>query len=334
MGRKPDLTYFIPPEVACYGNYFARKWQNSATTAATYWSWWQLFYTAAVTSFEWESLPEGVDARFLEQVLFFNGTAAVTQRTDTPNAIMPHIVAGYAAEGKLDCYNNPNKIVMTTSNGQTFTRHASTWIKRHGNRYGTTRKIMPQNAVVGWDSITRRPLFSVIDLACRRLAEFDTTIDQHVRAERAPFIFAVPEEGKANAEDLYNRIDSGQPAIYVTPLMQSVVQGTVLQTGVDYVGDKLLNDELKIVSQTYTALGIDNNASAEKKERVQTAETLANNEQFLIQRESRLRSRQDMAEAMNRVFGCECSVRWAVPHVGEAADAQAGMGELSGGMEW
>lgn len=334
MGRKPDLNYFIPPEVACYGNYFARKWQNSATNAATYWSWWQLFYTAAVTSFEWEGLPDGVDARFLEQVLFFNGTAAVTQRTDTPNAIMPHIVAGYAAQGKLDCYNNPNKIVMTTANGQTFTRHASTWIKRHGNRYGSTRKIMPQNAVVGWDSITRRPLFNIIDLACRRLAEFDITIDQHVRAERAPFIFAVPEEGKANAEALYNRIDSGQPAIYVTPLMQSVVQGTVLQTGIDYVGDKLLNDELKIVSQTYTALGIDNNASAEKKERVQTAETLANNEQFLIQRESRLRARQDMADAMNRVFGSECSVRWSIPHVGEGTDIQAGMGELSGGMEW
>ena len=195
MGRKPNLDYFIPPEVACYGNAFARKWQNSNTTAATYWSWWQLFYTAAVTSFEWEGLPDGVDARYLEQVLFFNGTAAVTQRTDTPDAIMPYIVAGYASQGRLDCYNNPNKIIMTTANGQTFTRHASTWIKAHGNRYGTTRKVMRQNAVVGWDSITRRPLFNVIDLACRRLAEFDVTIDQHVRGERAPFIFAVPEEG-------------------------------------------------------------------------------------------------------------------------------------------
>ena len=115
--------------------------------------------------------------------------------------------------------------------------------------------------------------------------------------------------------------------------MQSVVQGSVMQTGIDYVGDKLLNDELKIVAQTYTALGIDNNASAEKKERVQTAETLANNEQFLIQRESRLRARQDMAEQINKVFGSECTVRWAVPHVSEAVDAQVGMGELTGGDE-
>ena len=334
MSRKADLDFFIPPEIAIYGHLFTRKWQQDVKMAKTYWSWWQMFYTAAVTSFEWEGLPEGVDARFLEQVLFFNGTVAVTQRTDEALAIMPYLCAAYASEGKLDCYNNPNKIRLTTANGQQFTRHARPWVKSYGNRYGSKKKLMPANACVGWDSVTRRPLFNVIDLACRRLSEFDTTIDQHVKANRAPFIFSVPEEGRANAEVLFNKIDSGQPAIYTTPLMGQVVNGQVMQTGVNYVADKLLNDELKIISQTYTALGIDNNASAEKKERVQTAETLANNEQFLVQRESRLRARQQLAEDINNMFGCNCSVRWAVPHI-EEGDTMPGFGPMGalGGLE-
>lgn len=335
MSRKPTLNTFIPPEIAMYGNAYARRFEASATNLATYWTWWHLFYTAAITSFEWEGLPDGVDARYLEHVLFMDGSAAVTQRTSDPCTIMPHIVGSYTSSGKMDCYNNPNKIIITTANGQTFTRHASPWVKKYGNRYGSGRKLMCANAAIGWDSVTRRPLFTLIDLACRRLAEFDITIDQHVRAERCPFIFMVPEEGKGNAEEMFERVNSGQPAIYTTPLVNSVVNGTVLNTGVDYVADKLLNDELKIVSQTYTALGIDNNAAAEKKERVQTAETLANNEQFLIQRESRLRSRQKLCEDMNKLFGCEATVRWSIPHAEELSSDSMGpeLGALGGGYD-
>lgn len=317
MGRRPSTDGFIPPEVAAFGNRFARKWQASNTNLKTYWSWWQLFYTAAVSSFKWSNLPEGVDARYLEQVLFLQGTIAVTQRTDSRDVIMPFICAPYASEGQLDCYNNPNKIRLLTANGQQFNRHAAPWVKRYGNRYKKGAKLMKQNAVVGWDNLTRVPLFNSIDLACRRLAEFDITIEQHVRAERVPFIFQVSEEGKANAEAMFNRVDSGQPAIYVTPLMNSVMTSGVLQTGVDYVADKLLNDELKIVSQTYTLLGIDNNASAEKKERVQTSETLANNEQFLIQRQSRMRARIELAEGIRELFGTDTTVEWSIPHIKE-----------------
>ena len=317
MGRRPSTNFFIPPEVAAFGNKYAKKFEASATNMQTYRSWWQIFYTAAVSSFKWHDLPEGVDARYLEQILFFNGSVAVTQRIDKRDVIMPFICGAYASEGRLDCYNNPNKIRIMTANGQQFNRHAAPWVKRYGNRYKKGAKIMKQNAVVGWDNLTRVPLFTAIDLACRRLAEFDITIDQHVRAERVPFIFAVSEEGKANAEAMYNAVDSGQPAIYVTPLMNSVVNGTVLQTGVQYVADKLLNDELKIVSQTYTLLGIDNNASAEKKERVQTSETLANNEQFLIQRQSRLRSRIELAEGIRKLFGTETTVEWSIRHIEE-----------------
>lgn len=308
--RRPDLNGFIPPEVACYGNLFAKKWQNSQTNLRTYWSWWQLFFTAALTSFRWVGLPPEIDARYLEMCLFFNGNAALTQRVPDPHAPVPYIVASFATEGMLDCYNNPNRIRMTTANGQQFRRNAQIHVGKDGS-------ILPADACICYDSLTRLPLFNAIDLACRRLAEFDVTIDEHVRAERVPYIFYVPEEGRANAEQMYNDIDSGKPAIYLAPAANSVIQAQVFTTGVDYVTDKLLNDELKIVAQTFTLLGIDNNAAAEKKERVQTAETVANNEQFLMQRASRMRTRKEFCKRVGSTFGLIIDVQWEVPHTWE-----------------
>ena len=332
MGRKPNLDFFIPPEVACYGNAFARKWQNSQTNLRTYWSWWQLFFTAAVSCFRWVNLPQEIDARFMEMSLFFNGSVALTQRTPSRNVPVPFVVAPFATEGMLDCYNNPNRIRLTTANGQQFLRNAQIHAKRTGNQYGTRTRLLPADAAICWDSVTRAPLFNAIDLACRRLAEFDVTIDQHVRAERTPYIFYVPEEGRANAEQMYNDIDSGKPAIYLAPTATGVIQAQVFQTGVSYVADKLLNDELKIVAQTFTLLGVDNNAAAEKKERVQTAETVANNEQFLLQRESRMRARKEFCERVGRTFGLVIDVEWAVPHTWESGSASEAYDESQHGM--
>lgn len=318
MGKKPDKSQWIPPEVAMFGNAFARRWQADVTNLRTYRSWWQLFHTAAISRFTWEGLPPYVDARWLEIALFSQGTVALTKRVG--KGPLPYVAATYSTEGYLDCYNNPNKIRLTTANGQQFVRHANLWVRRTGNQYRRTERLMPQNACICWDNLARLPLFNSIDLVCRRLAEIDITIDQHVRAQRVPFIFVVPEEGRANAETMFDKVSQGDPAIYLTPTGTGVVNVNCFNTGIDYIADKLLNDELKLVSQAYTMLGIDNNAAAEKKERVQTAETVANNEQFLIQRHSCQAARDQFSDDVRKVFGLDVRATWSVPHVWDAGE--------------
>ena len=183
---------------------------------------------------------------------------------------------------------------------------------------------MPPDAVICWDNLTRFPILQLIDRQAQRLADMDTTVDQHVRAMRVPYVISVDEYGKKQAQDMYNRIDSGQPAIYMNPSGMQTMSVQVLQTmnKAAYAGSDILNDELKIVSAVYTMLGIDNNAAAEKKERVQTAETLANNEQFMIQRNSFLRPRQEFCKRINTMYGWDCSVKWSVPHMPAESEGQ------------
>lgn len=325
MGRKPDLTGFIPPEVAMFGNRFAIKWQNSCKSLRTYGMWWQLFFTAATTRFRWVGLPSEIDTRYLEMVLFMTGSIAVTKRVPEADQLPLFVAAPFSQQGSPDIYNNPNKILMTAPNGVQWTRHLNVWTQGKGNQYRRSTTIMRPDAFVIYDNLQRMPLYSAIDLICTRLAEIDVTIDQNMRSQRCPFIITVPEEGRKNAEAMFNKVNSGEPAVYINPLTSSVVGLQVFGSGTQYNCDKMLNDQLKLVAQAYTLLGIDNNAAAEKKERVQTAETLANNEQFMLQRQSAQLARDQACERASEVFAIQAHAEWSVPHVAEVSADQSGL---------
>lgn len=318
MGRKANLDLLVPPEVAMFGNAYTIKWQQSAKNLRTYSMWWQLFTTAATSCFKWEGMPDEIDTRFLEQVLFYTGSCAITKRAPKSDGLPLWVAARFSPQGMPDIYNNPNRILMQAPNGLQWDRHLNKFIGVDG--------VADADAVACYDNLQRYPLYNAIDLICTRLAEYDMTIDQNMRAHRVPYIVFVPEEGKKNAQAMFNKVDSGDPAIYVSPLSNQAVTLQVFNSGVDYNVDKMLNDELKLVSQAYTLLGIDNNAAAEKKERVQTAETMANNEQFMVQRESRYRARVQFADRARELFGLQLKPLWSVPHIPAEGSDELGYG--------
>ena len=66
---EPDYLWgcpddFVPPDVAAFGKRYVKRWQASAKKLRTYDFWRQLFYSAALTRFEWVNLPHGIDARY------------------------------------------------------------------------------------------------------------------------------------------------------------------------------------------------------------------------------------------------------------------------------
>lgn len=317
-----DPSEFVPLNVSMFGKRYQKRWQASVKQYRTYDYWRQLFWTAAITRFEWEGLPHGMDARYLETLLCGCGAFAATKRSES--GLLTYWAGRFSPVGNLDLYRNPNAIDIYSPNGGRQRRHANWWFDHAGsNQHAKRCRAMPPDAVICWDNLARFPILQLIDRQAQRLADMDTTVDQHVRAMRVPYIIQVDEYSKKNAQEMYNRIDSGQPAIYTAPGAMANVPIQVLQTlpKSAYAGSDILNDEQKIVSAVYTMLGIDNNAAAEKKERVQTAETLANNEQFMIQRNSFLKPRQEFCKAVNEMYGWNCSVKWSVPHMPQQDDS-------------
>lgn len=325
---------FVPETLSMYGKRYKRHWQRSIKNLRTYSFWWSFFHTCALTRFEWHDLPRGIDARYLEIMLIGYGSFAATRRAN--GSVLPFWCGRMTPIGNRDLYNNPNTLNIISPNGVVNRRHANWWISSKGsNQHNKRARLMKPDCAICWDNLTRRPLLPYIDLWATRLAEMDATIDQHSMALRVPYVIAVSEGGEKSAERLFNSIAAGEGHIYYYRSGPNAMPIDVLQTmqSGNYAGDKILNDQQKIVAQALTYLGIDNNAAAEKKERVQTAETLANNEQFLMMRDSYLRPRQEFCERAYDVMGREwehASVEWAIPHMSETAEAEPanGGGEL------
>lgn len=309
-----DPSSFIPLDKQIFGKRYIKYWQQTRQNLSTYEYWWQLFFRAAISRYKIEGLPEDVDQRYLNILLVVYGSFAITQLNGEG---LPLYMAGnFATQGRSDIYNNPNAINIIAPNG--FQR------LRHANYYAEGGVLLPPDAVICWDNLARLPILPHIDRLAMRLAKMDQIIDQHVRAMAVPYIFAVEQGGEKNAQELYNRISSGQPAIYEYNTGIGTVPISVLQTMStgSYCGDRLLNDQLKLISQMYTMLGIDSNAAAEKKERVQTAETLANNEQFLIQRASYSKARDQFTKKCEEVLGISPKFIWNVAHTSEDENVQ------------
>ena len=312
MGKRVQDSGFLTPEnVKMFGRRAVREWHASVMNNRTYRNWYNLFFNAMLSRFEWSGLPSGIDARYLEVIITQWGCCGFTKMT---SRLEKYWVGTIANQKQLDAYTNPQEIRIMGAQGFQQVRHCTLWKDETG-------QVQAPNAVVCWDNMMRLPIYDYIDTMCNRISELDTTIDQHTRAQRVPYVVYVDEEGRKNASELFRKVANGDPAIYVN---NSNLSGTpslgVLPTAntTNYNGTALIADQGKLVSQVYTRLGIDNDAQSDKRERVQTAETLSNNEQIMIQRRSYLKPRQMFCDEVNDMFGLNLSVKWGIPHVEES----------------
>lgn len=326
MAKTKEPVY-IPPEIMMLGKSYASRWQADLMNLRTYSVWLNRFTEAAISCFTWEGMPDNIPVDFFEKMIFFKGNMALTTRqnnlVDILGNTFPDFVAAPATpQGKLDIYGNPCKVRLISMNGDYWTRYASEHVDLTGTRSGMPPLIHQADCAICWDSMSRIPMFNMIDLYARKLAEMDRTYDLHTMAQRHPFVIEVDEEGKRSAQAMFSQVKDGEPAIFVNRNAMTANVLNVLNMQVPYVGDKMLDDKKMIVSEVYTLLGIDNQQQ-DKKERVQTAEVLSNNEQIAVMRMSRLKARQQFCDRANELFGLDISVRWSIGHEYEAMPTDA-----------
>lgn len=308
----------VPPEIMMLGKSYASRYQADVLNFRTYSVWLNRFTEAAISCFTWENLPESIPEDYFEKMIFYRGNMALTRRknnvVDVFGNTYPDFVAAPAIpEGRLDIYGNPCKVRLIAQNGDYWTRYASEHVDLKGTNAGLPPIISPADCAICWDSISRIPLFTPIDVYARKIAEIDRTFDLHTMAQRHPFVIEVDEEGQRGARAMFSQVKDGEPAIYVNRNAMANSTLNVLNMQVPYVGDKLQEDKKAIIGEAYTLLGIDNQQN-DKKERVQTAEVLSNNEQIAVMRMSRLKARQQFCDRANEIFGTNISVRWAIGH--------------------
>lgn len=259
---------------------------NMFMNTQTYYDYLDRFKKICLSMFEWVNLPEGMNARWLEECLYYKGQASLLY-DENYGFINTQVASG----GYLNIYGLPTELNCYSYQYQTQRR-------LYNNIEGDKTK----DAILVMNNWQRVPTSVTIELFCQRLAEAEQTASINIKAQKTPVLIVVDENQRLMMENLYAQYDGNRPFIMGDKNQLSENTIRAIQTGAPYIADKIMDYKKQIWNEALTFLGI-NNLSNEKKERLITDEASSNNELINLNLQSMLIPRQEAAEQFNKLFG-------------------------------
>lgn len=237
----------------------------------------------ALNRYKWENLPNGIESRYIEEMLYDNGECAMFDHPDLGLCVLRS-----SSRENLNIYGEPTKLTLSG-----FNEH---------------RTIMMDECVRILNNDLALPTLQHIVYYARRMAEIDDIIMQNLRQQRVPYLFATDENNGLTMKTLYDRIYQGEPAIFID---KEMLKGEpenimVIPTLAPYLVDKLQIQKQEMERELLTFLGINN--TLEKKERLLVDETNSNNQFIKMASDIGFKQRQLACEQMNERFGLNVRV--------------------------
>jgi hypothetical protein len=116
------------------------------------------------------------------------------------------------------------------------------------------------------------------------------------------------ENQRLTLKNVYQKYDGNEPVIFGDKNLNPNAL-KVLQTGAPYVADKLYQLKTEIWNEALTYLGI-SNVNYQKKERMISDEVMRAQGGIVASRYSRLESRRQAVEEINKMFGLNIEVNY------------------------
>lgn len=250
----------------------------------------------SISMFDWKNLPDSIDPRFMEMVLFTNGSVVFfkDEDLDTPTGLSDivtengtYLALPVAMNGRWNVYNIPVKRRAYASNGY-------------------QKQLDMDNSVIIYNNMIRTNSVLMCKLYAERLWDLDRAIDVNAKAQKTPILLQCEEPQRLTLMNLYKEYDGNQPFIFGDKNLD--INGLKsINTGAPYVADKLYQLKTQIWNEALTYLGI-SNINYQKKERMITDEVLRNQGGTIASRYSRLEARREACDKINKMFGLDISV--------------------------
>ena len=258
-------------------------WESGAMNKRTYQQYFDRLVDIAISSFKWENLPEGIDPRFLEITLFYNGQIAFFK--DDEMGVM--LALPFSNNGLMDVYNNPVSFRAYANNGY-------------------QKELTNQDAVICYNNMMRKNSVFDTEQYAYRLYQLERTLDVNINAQKTPVLVRCSENQRLVLKNLYMKYDGNQPFIFGDKDLD-LKSLQVLKTDAPYLVDKLQQAKNALWNEALTYFGVAN-VTSEKKERLITDEVSRGMGGVFAARHSRLKARQKAAEAVNAMFGTNIQV--------------------------
>lgn len=260
---------------------------------ASYFDYLDRMRKIALSMFEWENLPDSMNARYLELTLFYKGQAGLlydenfgfinTQATD----------GGY-----INIYGLPTRIQC------------------YSYRYNEMRDLYvpsanrpkEEEAILVLNNYDRTPTATSLQLFAYRLAEAQRTADVNIKAQRTPILLTTDQRQEFSMKKLYEQYDGNTPVIYAdknSGLNPDAIRA--IKTDAPFIANAILEYKQSIWNEFLSFLGINN--LAEKRERLISNEVDSNNELINMNLQSYLIPRKKACEEFNQKYGMNINVK-------------------------
>ena len=254
----------------------------------TYTDYFYRLMLIARSLFKWEGLPNGIDEKWIEKYLFYEGTCVFYK---DPN--LGFMVTKWSTEGTLNAYDEPTTIrpyatnTMELNNGQLLDNN--------------------ENCVIIRNNDDMIPTFPTIQLYSADLTNIKRTIDTNISVQKTPTVVTCTDKQKLTFKQAIKQRDENEPVIYGDKNID-INSINVLNTAAPIVFDKLQIQKNNIWNECMTFLGI-NNANTDKRERLVDDEVQANNQLIKANEDVMLKAREKACELINNMFGLNISVK-------------------------
>lgn len=257
-------------------------WESSWLNNRTYQHYYNRLTELAISMFEWQNLPDTVDARFLELSLFSTGMAVFFKDDELGYLALQTMIGG-----NLDVYNVPK-------------------IRRAYATNGFNMPLSENDSVIIWNNMLRTNCLTDIELFARRLYECDRTIDVNIKAQKTPVAVLCDENQRLTMKNMYAQYDGNEPFIFGAKDLD-IKKIQAITTGAPFVADKVMQTKIQIWNEAMTYLGI-SNVNFQKKERLVTDEVTRNMGSTVSSRYTRLEMRKQACKQINKMFGLNINV--------------------------
>lgn len=250
----------------------------------TYMQYYNRLTELAVSMFKWENLPETVDERYLELALFQDGQAVYFR-----DEVMGDLALQVTISGKLNVYRIPINRRAYAVNGY-------------------QKQLTDKDSVIIFNNYLHTNNKLDVEMFAKRLYNLDRAIDVNANAQKTPYFVQCEESERLTFKNLYKQVDGNEPIIYGNKGLD-MNSLKVLRTDAPYVADKLYTLKTQIWNEALTYLGI-SNTNVVKKERLISDEVTRSMGGVIASRYSRLESRRQAADKINKMFGTNIEVNF------------------------
>ena len=238
-----------------------------------------------LSMFEW-TLPDSMNARFLEMCLFYNGQGAMLYSDD-----YGYINTMASDGGYINIYGLPTEVMCYSYR---FNERRTLYTTDVGAEKG-------EECILVMNNYERVPTCATINLFAYRLAEAQRVADVNLNSQKYPVLITTDQKQLFTLKKMYEEYEGNTPVIFADKNVISSDALKAIKTDSPFIVNDIMEYKREIWNEFLTFMGLQN--LSEKKERLITNEVDSNNELINMNLQALLIPRKEACKQFNEKYG-------------------------------